>query len=101
MEQVLIHYADQFPMLGAVFIAAYFIIKYISQTQKENNDRYDILDKEFKSDMKEGNKMLADLTNRSIVALENSIKVNEAIQDKMDSLIQNQVSIINQTDKIK
>jgi DNA replication protein DnaD len=101
MEQILTHYADQFPMLGAVFIAAYFITRYIAQGQKENNLRYDTLDKEFKTDMKEANKTLVELTTRSIVALEKSIEVSELVQQKMDRLVNNQASIIHQTDKIK
>jgi hypothetical protein len=101
MEQVYTQLINQFPVLGAVGVASYFITRYISQTQKENNARYDILDREFKTDMKESNKTLADLTTRSIIALEKSIEVSELVQQKMNILISNQSSIISQTDKIK
>ena len=71
------------------------------KSRTENNLRYDTLDKEFKTDMKEANKTLVELTTRSIVALEKSIEVSELVQQKMDLLVNNQVSIIHQTDKIR
>jgi hypothetical protein len=101
MEQIYTQLITQFPVLGAVGLASYFITRYISQTQKENNARYDSLDNEYKSEMKESNKTLIDLTSRSISALEKSVESSEALQQSVTILMSNQVLIKNQTDKIK
>ncbi len=101
MEQIYIHILDQFPVLGAVGVASYFITRYISQTQKENNFRYDTLDGEFKTEMKESNKTLIELTSRSINALEKSVEASEALQQSVTIIMTKQELIKVQTDKIK
>jgi hypothetical protein len=101
MEQFYTQLATQFPVIAVVFVAVFYVSRYINQTQKENNTRYDNLDVEFKSEMKESNKTLIELTTRSISALEKSVESSEALQQSVTILMNNQILIKAQTDKIK
>jgi hypothetical protein len=112
MEQVLKDLVMQFPIIGVVGVAVWFVTGYIDKTrlentarydlaQKENRDRYDALDKEFKTELRTWNEKLADLTDRSIAALKENTRGSDLIQQKMDKITENQITIIHQTDKIK
>lgn len=112
MEKLYTELLLQFPMLAVILIVAYFITEYIKKSQLENNKiykatrdegmaRYDILNTEFKNEIKENNKALSDLTSRSIVALEKSIETSESIQLSMSKITENQILIIAEITKNK